>query len=205
MALKSVAAKIPRLQLPEKFKGTIVERWANYWKGLARDYKGLWRVLHLLHILNVKFLHNFSFLDVAIDSVKKIRAKPVKSSVYASIGALIYGSCKTNPNEQMFVEQFRKAEHQLGLVSPEMQNPSSVNYLKMIERCRNNDTLRITSVGVCSIMWIDDCASSLSTYDAKCEYLKPEWRTFHERIVDVGMWNNWWNLKKLMKNYDVNY
>ena len=105
----------------------------------------------------------------------------------------------------MFVEQFRKAEHQLGLVTPDMQNPSSVNYLKMIERCRNNDTLRITSLGVCSIMWIDDCASNLSTYDAKCDYLKPEWRTFHERIIDVGLWNNWWNLQKLMKDYDVNY
>lgn len=40
MALKSATAKLPRLQLPEKFKGTVVERWANYWKGLANDYKG---------------------------------------------------------------------------------------------------------------------------------------------------------------------
>lgn len=29
-----------RPQLPEKLKGTIVERWVNYWKGLGRDYKG---------------------------------------------------------------------------------------------------------------------------------------------------------------------
>lgn len=29
-----------RPQLPEKLKGTIVERWINYWKGLGRDYKG---------------------------------------------------------------------------------------------------------------------------------------------------------------------
>jgi len=29
-----------RPQLPEKLKGTIVERWVNYWKGLGRDYRG---------------------------------------------------------------------------------------------------------------------------------------------------------------------
>lgn len=40
MSLKTITTKLPSLQLPEKFKGTIVERWANYWKGLARDYKG---------------------------------------------------------------------------------------------------------------------------------------------------------------------
>lgn len=44
MSLKVVTSKLPRIQLPqlpEKLKGTIVERWANYWKGLANDYKGI--------------------------------------------------------------------------------------------------------------------------------------------------------------------
>lgn len=40
LKINSALARIPRPQLPERFKGTIVERWVNYWKGLARDYKG---------------------------------------------------------------------------------------------------------------------------------------------------------------------
>jgi hypothetical protein len=40
LKLSSALARIPRPQLPERFKGTIVERWVNYWKGLGRDYKG---------------------------------------------------------------------------------------------------------------------------------------------------------------------
>lgn len=40
LKINSALARIPRPHLPEKFKGTIVERWVNYWKGLARDYKG---------------------------------------------------------------------------------------------------------------------------------------------------------------------
>lgn len=41
MATSKILSKLPRMQLPEKFKGTIVEKWANYWTGLARDYKGM--------------------------------------------------------------------------------------------------------------------------------------------------------------------
>lgn len=137
--------------------------------------------------------------------MKTVRENPVRYSVYASLGALVYGCCKTNPDQQMFVEQFRKSEHLVALVPEDSQNPSTVNYLKMLERSRNNDSLRITSLGPFSIMWLDNCAGSLSTYDATCEYLKPELRTFHERIIDIGLWNNWWNLEKQMKNYDVNF
>jgi hypothetical protein len=40
MLKKSLSLAIPTIQLPKRFEGTIVERWANYWKGLFRDYKG---------------------------------------------------------------------------------------------------------------------------------------------------------------------
>jgi hypothetical protein len=40
LKINSALARIPRPQLPEKLKGTIVERWVNYWKGLGRDYRG---------------------------------------------------------------------------------------------------------------------------------------------------------------------
>ncbi len=40
LKMNSALTRIPRPRLPEKLKGTIVERWVNYWKGLARDYKG---------------------------------------------------------------------------------------------------------------------------------------------------------------------
>lgn len=43
MLKKSISSlAMPTIKLPKRFEGTIVEKWANYWKGLARDYKGLW-------------------------------------------------------------------------------------------------------------------------------------------------------------------
>lgn len=142
---------------------------------------------------------------MAVDSVKAIRNKPLKSSVYASLAATGYTFCKNNPDKREFNEQIKQSEQQLSLVSVDSQNPATIEYLKMLERSRNNDTLRITSIGLFSIMWLDDNATALSTYDATCDYLKPELRTFHERIIDIGWMNTWWNLEKNMKDFDVNY
>lgn len=98
-----------------------------------------------------------------------------------------------------------KSEQLVSLVSVQSQRPETVKYLKMIEQSQNEDTLRITSCGLFSIMWIDDFAFELSTYDAKCDYLQPEFKTFHERIIDIGWMNTWWNLEKQLKNYDINF
>lgn len=150
--------------------------------------------------------HDFNnFLDVAIDSVKTIRSKPLKSSVYGSIGAFLYGCAKTAPDQNDFNEQMKTSEQMVSLVPVESQNPNTVKYLRLLETSQNNETLRITSIGFFSIMWIADFGKDLATFDATCEYLKPELKTFHERIVDVGWWGKWWNLEKQMKDYDLNY
>lgn len=201
MSLKTISTKLPSLQLPEKLKGTIVERWANYWKGLARDYKG-----KQLYSYNFNFKMIFVFiLEVAVDSYKSIRSNPMKSTVYGSFGVFLYGCCKTNPSYREFTEQLKKSEQLIALVMPDSQNPKSAEYVKMLVRSQNNDTLRITSLGFFSIMWLDDNASVLSTYGAKCDYLQPEFESFHERIIDIGWLNNWWNLEKQLKDYDVNF
>lgn len=147
----------------------------------------------------------FSFADVAVDSVKTVREKPLKCGTYATIGAFIYGCCKTNPDNNNFIEQLKGSENSVALVQLESQNPKTTEYLKMLNRHRNDETLRITSIGLFSLMWIDDFAASLSTFDAKCEYLQPQLKTFHERIIDIGWANKWWNLEKMMKDYDVNF
>ncbi|CRK89596.1 CLUMA_CG003275, isoform A [Clunio marinus] len=182
MSLKTISSRFYKLEMPKRFKGTIVERWANYWKGLARDYK-----------------------EVAIDSAKTIRGNRVKSTVYGLSGVFLYSCYKTNPDYRSFNEQLKKSEQMVSLVSPDCQNLVATEYLKLLERSRNNESLRTTSLGFFSIMWIDNNSSNLSTYEAKCDYLKPDYQHFHERIIDIGFWRNWWNLTRKLKDYDVNY
>lgn len=116
-----------------------------------------------------------------------------------------YGCFKSNPDRRTYTDQFLKAQNEISLIYPDQQNPKSRDYLKFIESCKNNDTLRVTTFGLFSIVWIDDKASNLATADAQCKYLEPAYATFHERIIDWGFWNKWVNLEKSMKDYDVNF
>jgi hypothetical protein len=61
------------------------------------------------------------------------------------------------------------------------------------------------SIGLFSILWIDDFSSNLATPDAQCKYLEPAYATFHERVIDYGFLGKWWNIEKNMKDYDVNF
>lgn len=142
---------------------------------------------------------------MALDAYKTIKSNPTKSSVYGSLAVFVYGCAKNNPNFNDFTDQLKHSAQKVSLVPVDAQSPTTVEYLKMLERSQNDETLRITSLGLFSIMWIDDYAEGLATYDATCEYLKPELKSFHERIIDVGWWNNWWNLQKMLKDYDVNF
>lgn len=142
---------------------------------------------------------------MAKDCVKFTKENPVRASVYAGIASVAYGCGKTNPTYNSFDDQFKKSINQLALIFPTNQNPIAKNYLKYIEDCRNNDTLRYMSLGLFSILWIDDFSSDLATPDAKCKYLEPAYATFHERIIDVGAFGKFWNIEKAMKDYDVNF
>lgn len=144
-------------------------------------------------------------LDVAIESIKKIKAKPVKSSIYGTIGAVLYGSALTNPDHNNFIDQFRAHENEVSMVAFDSQSKKATEYLKYLEQCKNNDVLRILSLGVVSLMWVDDHSSSLSTYDAVCEYLEPEYLTFNKRVIDIGLWGRWWNMENNMIDFDINY
>ncbi|CAG9804496.1 unnamed protein product [Chironomus riparius] len=177
MSLKIL--KLP--QLPEKLKGTIVERWINYWKGLGRDYK-----------------------EVGKDTLKFMKANPVKSSIYGSIGLSSYISYKTNPTFEQYTDQLRTAQNLIGMVFPESQNPKTLGYLRYMEHCRNEERIRISSFALFSFIWVHDNSNHLSTADAKCDYLKPTYSSMYDRIVDFGFYGTYWNLKKQMENYDVN-
>lgn len=134
-----------------------------------------------------------------------MKTYPVRSAVYASIGSFVFGSCKTNPDSQSYTDQLKIAQNEISLIYFESQNPKSLEYLKYLETVRNDQTIRIMSLGLFSIVWIDDKSFQLATPDATCKYLQPAYATFHERIIDWGFWNKWWTLHKHMKDYDVNF
>lgn len=178
--IKDKVNSIQLPELPEKYKGTIIEKWQKYWKQLGIDYKEV-------------------FLDVGRD----IKAKPKKAAIIGATLTGIYYSCKTNPDLSDFYEQLYSYSNDMGMVHESCHSKKSSEYISFINKCSNEGVLRRLTIGVVSFLWIDNYNKDLGIYKAVCGHLKPEYLTFRERIIDVGFNNVWWNLREQLKDFDI--
>uniref|UniRef100_A0A2M4BZP2 Mitochondrial import inner membrane translocase subunit Tim29 n=1 Tax=Anopheles marajoara TaxID=58244 RepID=A0A2M4BZP2_9DIPT len=178
---QGIEARLEAITLPERFKGTIVEKWATYWRNLVIDYK-----------------------EMVLDTGRGMRDRPVRSTIYVSLLAAAGYCGANNPSETDFYDQYRRAYNQLSLVHPTCQNPVASQHITFLERCHNEGILRRLSLGVVSFLWLDNYDRGLAIYKAVCPYLQPHYLTFHERIVDVGFNGKWWQLERKMVDYDIN-
>lgn len=171
-----------KFTFPEKYKGTIYEKWYRYWQQLGIDYK-----------------------DVFVNVAQQAKEKPILASVYCTTGVALTYFMKNNPSEEDFRIQLRNYNAEAVMVHDSCLNAKATDYIKFIEKCYNQGTIRYFSLGFISFLWIDNYDSDVSLYKATCEYIRPQYLKFHERVIDVGFMNKWWNLSKKMKDYDVNY
>lgn len=171
-----------KFAFPEKYKGTIYEKWAKYWQQLGIDYK-----------------------DVFVNVAQQMKEKPILASIYCTTGGALYYCIKNNPSEEDFIVQLRNANANAVVVHDSCLNPISADYMKFIEKCYNEGIVRHLSLGFVSFLWLDNFDRGAALYKATCTYTTPQYLKFHERVIDVGFWNKWWNLSRKMGDYDVNY
>lgn len=171
-----------KFTLPERFKGTVVEKWAQYWRGLASDYG-----------------------DVVIDVAKNARTKPRKALIYTGIGYGLYQCAKHNPDEEAFMHSLRGWSNQMLMVPKTLHNPVSSAYLRELEIAINENKLRTFSLGICTILWTDLYDKEDCTYSAVCKYTQVDYINFWKYIVDIGFWDHYWRLEWKMHNFDINY
>lgn len=173
--------KLDSMTLPERFKGTIVEKWAKFWKDILIDYR-----------------------EVVTENYSSARKNPKRTlAIFTTLGFVTY-CFKTNPDESSFREQLINYGNELGLVGEPTRNPITDKHFVFLESCYNAGLVRRLSFGAFSVMWIDNYNKACGLYKTNCSYLKPRYVTFYERIVDVGFLNKWWWLSNVMTDYDVN-
>ncbi|XP_024084853.1 mitochondrial import inner membrane translocase subunit Tim29 isoform X2 [Cimex lectularius] len=168
-------------QMPERLKGTFVDRWATYWKDLFRDYYEV-------------------FKDVGTD----LKNKPVKSGVIFTLSGLSYFCWKNNPDMNDFRSAVMKHSNEFIFIGPKIRNPKTTEHLNLLEQCTNEGTLRRFSFGLFSFIWRDNYSDTVGIYSKWCPYLTPEWLSFHTRVLDVGFLNKWWILEEKMVDCDIN-
>ncbi|XP_014483140.1 PREDICTED: uncharacterized protein C19orf52 homolog [Dinoponera quadriceps] len=179
--LNRISIKIKNYEMPGRIKGTFLERWAKYWHNLYIDYK-----------------------DVAIDVAKDCRKHPIRTTIYTTfLGANLYSAIH-NPDEISFRDTMIKYNLKLTLLGTPIRNPVAVEHIERLQQYYNEGIIRRLSLGILSLIWIDNYDEDCSSYKAVCPYLKPRYITFYERIIDVGFLDKWWILDNKMKDYDVN-
>lgn len=170
------------VKFPEKFKGTILEKWADYWKNLFIDYRQMLQ-------------------DLRSD----IQDEPMKALKWTAGLATIYLLSKNNPNEIDFKDTLKRKGNEIALVSDDCLNLKSVNHLRFLDTCYNQGVIHYKRLGILSIMYISDLSDSCDLYKAHCSYMKPSYSSWPSRIVDVGFMGRWWNIFIKTTNYDINH
>lgn len=176
-----IQTRLNQIDIPERFKGTIVEKWLGYWRGLCIDYR-----------------------DVFVNAGQQMKEKPIRASIYGSLLAATWYSARHNPSETDFYDRLRKHNAEMILVNRVCQNPVSVDYLTFVERSVNEGIVRKLNLGVCSLLWLDNYDKAVALYQATCTYTQPDLLTWHNRVIDVGFLDKWWTLEEKMIDYDVN-
>ncbi|XP_035743695.1 mitochondrial import inner membrane translocase subunit Tim29-like [Vespa mandarinia] len=167
--------------MSERFKGTILEHWGNYWKNLYIDYK-----------------------EVTIDTIKDCKSHPIRTSIYSTVLGSTYYLYKHNPDEDSFREHLLENAIKLMQVGETIRNEISVQHVEILEKYYNEGIVRRFSIGILSIIWLDNYDKECSLYKAVCPYLKPRYLNFYERIIDIGFLDRWWILDRKMIDYDIN-
>lgn len=171
-----------KIKFPKKFKGTILEKWADYWKNLFIDYRQMLQ-------------------DLRTD----IQDEPLKTLKWTAILGLSIVLAKNSPDELDFKNELKEAENKAAMVGDECLNKQSIEHLRFLETCYNAGLIHYQSLGILSIMYTSDLNPSCDLFKAHCSYMKPSYLSFPSRIIDVGVMGRWWNLYKKTTNYDVNF
>ncbi|XP_071038874.1 mitochondrial import inner membrane translocase subunit Tim29 isoform X2 [Parasteatoda tepidariorum] len=139
-----------------------------------------------------------------MDTVQESSAKPRKAFIITSGLGLLLAAMKMNPDEQSFYDRQLQCITELSMVGDPIRNPAAENHLTYLTRCQNQGLLRKVDLLFFSLIWEADYNNECNIYPAQCKYLQPKYFTFYQRIVDVGLFGFWINLKLKMRDFDVN-
>lgn len=170
-----------RITFPERFRGTFVERWKQYWENVAKDY-----------------------YEATIGIGTYMKENPIRSSLATVIASCAYYCASKNPAEHSYRSELLDCANSMLYISPSVRNPTTVQKLENLEKYYNAAVVKRLNLIFFSIMWIDEFNDDIKAYQANCKYLKPSILSIHKRTVDVGFLNIWWNLRKIMVDYDIN-
>ncbi|XP_051898100.1 mitochondrial import inner membrane translocase subunit Tim29 [Pristis pectinata] len=132
------------------------------------------------------------------------RDNPGKAAFYclllAGAGACAYNS----PSDKSFQVALLESSNQLLVLSPWIRSGRADQHIQKLVTIQTQGRLRHQSLLFFSLVYAAPYDPDTSIYDAQCEYLRPRWSRFPDRVLDVGFLGKWWVLSSKMRDWDVN-
>ena len=141
---------------------------------------------------------------VAQETLQDITSGSLKAAVYLSGLASLGFLYKANPTERELETVLMESAHDLSLVGESIRNVEADKFVDELCSARRDGRLHYTSLGILSLVWINEHRDELDLYSAKCKHTNIPWYQWHEKVVDIGILGKFMTLHRLMKDYDVN-
>ncbi|CAG0892401.1 unnamed protein product [Darwinula stevensoni] len=155
------------------------EKWGQYWKGVLQDYK-----------------------DVGKGIVLESKNRPLKTAIYGFGLAAVCYTIHANPNKQHFHDRVKEVANEIATLPEHLRNPRAVKRTDFLVKALRDGEVRVLSLGLFSLAWVDNHHPDCDLYWAQCRFLRPRYVTFHERVVDVGFLGRWLVLEHWTSDYD---
>lgn len=139
------------------------------------------------------------------DIVKDSRSRPGKAALMLAGSGAVCVLVATNPGPDSFLNALCSSSNDLLLLSDGTRNPESEAYVRHLETCRCHGALRSWDLLLATVVWESDHAEDCDLYAARCTYLKSSPLTQRHRLIDIGLIGMWLNLRRKMKDCDINY
>ena len=170
-----------KVEVPAPKKEKLWNRWFAFWKLLLNDYK-----------------------VAIVETGQSMKDNPKKTFLWFAVIGGSTACCVMNPDETDYRDNLVTRMHEVIFIGKPIRNPACMEYLESIEWFYNCDEIKRINLGVCSVMMHTGKSKSSALYKDTCSYLQPSFTEMFDRILDIGFWNKWWVLEKMMVDCDIN-
>ena len=113
-------------------------------------------------------------------------------------------SSREVPSEHSYYAELLDWSNELSLVNQMEQNQVSKSHIDRTLDLYASNRLRYINLGLVAIVMEIPTYPECKNYHNTCVHLQPRWWTFHNRIVDIGMYGRWVVIQRKMLDYDIN-
>ena len=144
------------------------------------------------------------YVEVSKEVFTDFKSSPGKGITLLAIIGTGIAFLRRCPDHDSYKQEVIDYSNELGLCAEANRNPKTKQYIEEISSILSNHSAEYWNLGVCAFIVQSTCSRKCQNYHEVCKYLQPRSWTVYHRILDFGIWNQWFVLSRTMIDFDIN-